>query len=261
MSCSKLANAAKRARVFSSVDSWSWQKLRENVFDEVLNGTKNGDDIGSCVSEIIEDMTGHRLVPMAMLKDKLLSFGTTSMCKANKSDYMLFVDEYVDRALPDVKLPFYKKQNGGLVECGESEALPRRSRWNLEIRFDTFYPRRNSRKKAWFRVHFRLVYRQRHESSSLPTTLDLHCNHGDVDHYFKLYGDLKQLMHNPFFLADVRYLVLTQIHRLKQTTFCTRVATKGSGKKKYRALCGSKCPEGLNSCHECLSKNFVGHFF
>lgn len=261
MSCSKLAATSKKARKNSSVGSWSWQSLRAKVLQAVLNGTETkGDDLGSCVTEIIEAMTGHRLVPMGMIRGKLLSLAKTGLCKANKSDYIMFVDKYFDRPIPP-NLPFYKKENGALVKCDESEALPRGSRWNLEIRFDTYYPRKNSREKPRFRVHFRLVYRPQHNSSHLPTTLDVHCNWGEVNHYFKRYGDLKELMHEPAFLAHLRYLILTQIHRLKQTTFCTRVATKGTGKKEYHALCGSKCAEGLNSCHECLSKSFIQHFF
>jgi len=232
-----------------------------NVLQAVLNGTETS-GIDKHVAEIVKDMTGHCLLPMPMLKDTLLKLALTKNSKANKSDYIMFVDEYFDRALPNIKLPFYKKQNGGLVECDKNEALPRGSRWNLEIRFDTYYPRKNSREKPFFRVHFRLVYRQQHDCLHLPRDkLDVHTNWDSVSHYFKRYGDFKELMQDDAFLGHLRYLILTQIYRLKHTNFCSRLATKGTGKRKYKGLCGAKCGQGLNTCQACLSNTFVEHFF
>ncbi len=260
MSCSKLATSSKKARKNGSVASWSWRKLRTNVLQAVLNGTAVS-GIDKHVTEIVEDMTGHRLLPMPMLKDKLRRLAMTDKSKAGRSDWDMFLDKYFDRQIPP-NLPFYKKQNGGLVECEESEALPRGSRWNLEIRFDTYYPRKKSRKKPWFRVHFRLVYRHQHENMHMPRDkLDVHCYWGSVSHYFKRYGDFKELMQEPAFLAHLRYLLLTQMHRLKDTKFCSRLATKGTGKRAYGGLCGAKCGQGLDSCQACLSKSFVDHFF
>ena len=259
MSCSKLATSSKKARLVTSVDTLDWRKLRENVIQAVLNGTEVS-GIDAHMAEIIEEMTGHRLLPMAMVKHGLLRLAMKQKSKQNQSDYSMFIDKYFMRPIPN--LPFYKKHNGGLVECDEGEAIPRESNWNLEIRFDTYYPRKNSRKKPWFRVWFRLVYIRQHDHMYMTRDkLDVHCKWGCVNHYFKRYGDLKELMQEPAFLAHLRYLLLTQMHRLKNTKFCTCPSTKGTGKKEYIGLCGAKCAEGLDSCHACLSESFVDHFF
>ena len=261
MSCSKFASSSKKARKTASVATWDAKLLKANVLEAVLNGTEVS-GIDADVTRIIEDMTGHKLLPMAMVKDCLFRFAKSPKSMANRSDYTMFVDKYFNRPIPP-NLPFYKKDNnGGLIRCDESEALPRGSRWNLEIRWDSYYPRKNSRDKPWFRLHFRLVYRHQHDHIYMPRDkLDVHCKWGSVNHYFKRYGDFKELMQEDAFLAHLRYLLLTQMHRLKHTKFCTRLSTKGSGKKEYGGLCGSKCGQGLDTCHACLSKDFVEHFF
>lgn len=257
MSASK---RAKKTSAETSAEIWNAKLLKANVLDAILNGTEVS-GIDNHVTRIVEDLTGHRLVPMAMITKCL-----QELAKNPKSATKIFLSEYFERPIPP-NLPFYKKQNGELVECDESEALPRESRWNVQIDLDTFYPRRNSPTKPWFRIEFRIAYIEHHREydsdyveSWIPNKLDV-IKRSWVSHYFKRYGDLKKLMHEPAFLAHLRYLVLTQMHRLKHRKTCNRLVTKERGKKQYRLHCGIGSVEGSDACHRCLSTSFVKHFF
>jgi len=237
-----------------------WEHLFADLREAFVNGTELS-GLSKNIIEIVFAFAGTNLCPISHI-----AYGV-EMLKKTKTYYQ-FVDKYFDRQLPShPKLPYYKRENGGLVECIPSEALPRQSRWNLEIYFRVFTPRRNSKKKPNFSVSFRLVYRQRHCHTHLPTTLDAYKNQSchptppATEFVFRREGDLNELLQHKTFLFHLREIILAQGHRLREIKFCNRIVTVGTNKRAYKALCGCPCPTGSEICISCCASSFVNHFF
>lgn len=253
--------------------NWNPKFLQRDVLDAVLNGTSptwcqatEGQkvlDIGKTVSTIVVELTGAEVCPIPVMLECL-----RPLAQSESSDDINFLNKFFNREIPETpKLPFYKKQNGGLVLCDAAEAVLRRSRWNVNVKFWTVYPRKNSRRLPYFEVTFRLTYQARHHAHHLPAEtgcfsgMDVHASASEVQFTWRRYGKLKDLIKQDAFLVHLQNLIFKEMYRLRDTKFCTRVCTKGTGKKQYKLLCGITCGQGATQCHKCSTETLLKAFF
>ena len=138
--------------------------------------------------------------------------------------------------VPVPKLPNYTWQQGAVVEASPNDTpILRRCMWKCWIEMS--YKR--SYHNPYFKLKFTYRYIHANDGSTVSSVLDSYAKGAERTLVYKTERHLKHLIKDDKFLYYLKYLIISGMHKIKNTKHCNEVVNYMNS--DYKVICGNQC--------------------